>query len=304
MLEKLRIDSEKTRSHYEQLFMVLTRTELNGNARFDGDNGFTLESLPNPSLSGKVPLGRYELPRRSGDAHLYRLGHPLGEYVLEQAKSHQLPPARLVFDYAAYTGGRLSTLESWRGKSGLLKAELLTIESLGGIEQHLVVSAVTHTGKALLEMIGKLLRLPVRQPAASIENTEILQLDIDLSERKNRLAESVNRRNLSYFEQEVQKLDAWADDLKVGLEQEIKEIDREIKEVRRTAATAPTLEEKLSWQKQQRELEHKRNKLRRELFNRQDQVEEKRNDLINDLEQQLTQKAEENPLFVIEWELV
>ena len=30
-------------------------------------------------------------------------------------------------------------------------------------------------------------------------------------------------------------------------------IDREIKEVRRTAASAPTLEEKLSWQKQQRE---------------------------------------------------
>ena len=305
VLEKLRIDSEETRSRYEQLFMVLTRTELDGNARFDGDNGFTLESLPNPSLNGKVPLGRYELPRRSGDAHLYRLGHPLGEYVLEQAKSHQLPPARLVFDYAAYTGGRLSTLESWRGYSGLLKAELLTIESLGGIEQHLVVSAVTHTGEALLEDDPeKLLRLPVRQPAASVENTEILQLGMDLSERKNRLAESVNRRNLSYFEQEVQKLDAWADDLKVGLEQEIKEIDRDIKEVRRTAATAPTLEEKLSWQKQQRELEHKRNKLRRELFDRQDQVEEKRSDLISDLEQQLTQKAEEKPLFVIEWELV
>ena len=305
VLEKLRIDSEKTRSRYEQLFMVLTRTELGGNARFDGDNGFTLESLPNPSLNGKVSLGRYELPRRSGDAHLYRLGHPLGEYVLEQAKSHQLPPARLVFDYAAYTGGRLSTLESWRGNRGLLKAELLSIESLGGIEQHLVVSAVTHTGEALLEDDPqKLLRLPVRQPAASIENIEILQLGIDLSERKNRLTESVNRRNLSYFEQEVQKLDAWADDLKVGLEQEIKEIDREIKEVRRTAATAPTLEEKLSWQKQQRELEHKRNKLRRELFDRQDQVEEKRSDLISDLEQQLTQKAEEKPLFVIEWELV
>jgi len=41
----------------------------------------------------------------------------------------------------------------------------------------------------------------------------------------------------SLDEQEVQKLDAWADDLKVGLEQEIKEIDRQIKEVRRTAAT-------------------------------------------------------------------
>jgi hypothetical protein len=83
-------------------------------------------------------------------------------------------------------------------------------------------------------------------------------LHVDLTQRKNRLTEHINRRNLKYFEQEVQKLDAWADDLKVGLENEIKELDRQIKEVRCTAATAPTLEEKLHWQKQQREIEQKR----------------------------------------------
>ncbi|MEN8132260.1 MAG: SNF2-related protein [Pseudomonadota bacterium] len=305
VLEKLRIDSEETRNHFEQLFMELTRAELKGYARFESDNGFTLESLPDVSLRDKVPLGRYELPRRSGDAHLYRLRHPMGEYVLEQAKSHQLPPARLVFDYAAYSGGRLSTLEPWRGKGGLLKAELLTTESLGGIEQHLVVSAITHVGGVLQEDDPeKLLRLPAREQAERTEIGSALSLDIDLTERKTRLAESINCRNLSYFEQEVQKLDSWSDDLKVGLEQEIKEIDREIKEVRRTAAAAPTLEEKLNWQKQQRELEQKRNKLRRELFDRQDEVEEKRNELINELEKQLTQRAEEKELFVIEWELV
>lgn len=305
VLEKLRIDSEETRSRYEQLFMMLTQAELNGHARFDGDHGFVLESLPNASLSGKAPLGRYELPRRSGDAHLYRLGHPLGEYVLEQAKSHQLPPARLVFDYFAYPGGRLTTLEPWRGSGGLLKAELLTVESLGGIEQHLVVSAITHDGDVLQEDDPeKLLRLPVTKQANLTRIGHSLSLDDDLAERKNRLAESINRRNLGYFEQEVQKLDAWADDLKVGLEQEIKETDREIKEIRRTAATAPTLEEKLSWQKQQREIEQKRNKLRRELFARQDEVEEKRNELIGDLEKQLTQSAKEKQLFIIEWELV
>ena len=114
----------------------------------------------------------------------------------------------------------------------------------------------------------------------------------------------INQRNLGHFEQEVQKLDAWADDLKLGLEQEIKEIDREIKEVRRTAATAPTLDEKLSWQKKQRELEGKRSKLRHELFDRQDEVEAQRNGLIEQLEQQLGQRVEERALFTIEWELV
>jgi len=169
-----------------------------------------------------------------------------------------------------------------------------------------VVSAVTHNGEVLSEDDPeKLLRLPVReQMEFSTSENDNPVLRANLTERKNRLAESINRRNLSYFEQEVKKLDAWADDLKVGLEQEIKEIDRQIKEVRRTAATAPTLEEKLHWQKQQRELEQKRNKLRRELFDRQDEVEEKRNELISELEAQLTQKLEEKTLFVIEWSLI
>lgn len=71
------------------------------------------------------------------------------------------------------------------------------------------------------------------------------------------------------------------------------DIDREIKEVRRTAATSPTLEEKLSWQKQQREL-----------FARQGEVEAQRNDLISQLEEQLQQQVVERTLFTVEWELV
>jgi chromosome segregation ATPase len=109
--------------------------------------------------------------------------------------------------------------------------------------------------------------------------------------RKTALLRDVNQRNLGYFEQEVQKLDAWAGDLKLGLEQEIKAIDREIKEVRR-AATSPTLEDKLSWQKRQRELEAKRGRLRRELFARLDEIEAQRNDLINQLEAPLQQQVE------------
>lgn len=49
--------------------------------------------------------------------------------------------------------------------------------------------------------------------------------------------------------------------------------------------------------------EGNRNKLRRELFNRQDEVEAQRNDLISQLEIQLKQQVHEQTLFTIEWEL-
>jgi ERCC4-related helicase len=306
--DKLRIraeDSRNTRSKYERMLMELTRAELSDCAVFD-DEGFELRHLPPmidaQNLAGIEP-GRYELPRRSGNAHLYRINNPLAEWVASQAKTRQLPAAKLVFDYDAY-GSRVSTLEPYRGKGGWLTLKLISVKALGNEEQHLLVAASTHDGIALAEADPeKLLRLPATTHEPSLFTTVDAVLMNDVENRKTTLLNGINQRNLGYFEQEVEKLDAWADDLKLGLEQEIKGIDLEIKDVRRTAATAPTLEEKLSWQKKQRELEGKRSKLRRELFNRQDEVEAQRNKLIDELESQLKQQIYENTLFTIEWEL-
>ncbi|TIR99804.1 MAG: DEAD/DEAH box helicase, partial [Mesorhizobium sp.] len=99
-------------------------------------------------------------------------------------------------------------------------------------------------------------------------------------------------------------LDGWADDLKVGLEREIKEIDRLIKEARRAATTALTLEEKLMGQKQIKTLEAARNQKRRSLFDAQDQVDRQRAELIAQIESKLEQKVEVGPLFAIRWRIV
>lgn len=57
--------------------------------------------------------------------------------------------------------------------------------------------------------------------------------------------------------------DGRADDLKLGLEREIKGIDRQIKEARRAATVAFALEEKLAGQKQIKVLESQRDAKRR-----------------------------------------
>jgi len=303
--DKLRVRAETSnaaRSKYERMLLDLTRAELAGHATFD-EEGFVLQRHPSPSLSG-VELGRYELPRRSGESHLYRIGHPLAEWVTGRAKSRKLPMAKLLFDYSAH-GTQISTLKSYRGKSGWLSVSLVSVEALGNLEERLVVAAVTVDGSPLAEDDpSKLLRLPVKLEGPCDRNEPASALAEDLLGRRMDILREINQRNLGYFEQEVQKLDAWADDLKLGIEQEIKEIDRQIKEVRRTAASAPTLDEKLSWQKKQRELESTRTKLRRELFNKQDEIEAQRNDIISQLEGQLKQQVNEQTLFCIQWELI
>ena len=87
------------------------------------------------------------------------------------------------------------------------------------------------------------------------------------------------------------------------LEREIKEIDRQMKEAKRAATAALTLEEKLAGQKQVKELGKLRNQNRRSLFDAQDEVDEQRDRLIAQIEGKLEQKSALQPLFTIRWSL-
>lgn len=306
--DKLRLraeDSHSARGRFEQMLMALTQAELADCAHFDAQ-GFDLYRTPEGLPTAE--LGRYELPRRSGEAHIYKPDQPLAQWAIDRAKARQLPHGRLQFDYSAY-GNTVSSLKPFRGQGGWLTVKLVTVHALGTMEQRLVVAAATHAGQTLPDDVPeKLLRLPAQMHTsaaltASLFDAANQALDVSLQDRQNDFLRDVNKRNLGHFEKEVEKLDAWADDLKLGLEQEIKAIDLAIKEVRRTAATAATLEDKLAHQKHQRTLEAKRTQLRRELFTRQDDIEAQRNALIEGLEGQLGQQVEEQTLFSVEWSL-
>lgn len=316
--ERLRLRSQDAKASLgklERLLMRFTSGALNGHAEFtDDETSFVLKATPSflANMAGQAELdaGRYELPRRSEDAHIYRLGHPLAQALLQHAKQHPdltttSPATKIVLDYAAY-GAKVSVVEPLRGQHGWLEVQSLKIRSLGAVEEHLLVAAVDANGNTFDEQVTeRLLNLPcasnVQVETSSAEHRPPLEAEIE--RQKLLIVADLETRNLGAFTQETEKLDAWADDLKFGLEQEIKAIDSEIKQVRRTAANAPTLEEKLAYQKRQRELEGKRSKLRRELFERQDEVDAQRNDLIRKLEVQLQQTVEKCTLFTFEWEL-
>ena len=61
--------------------------------------------------------------------------------------------------------------------------------------------------------------------------------------------------------------------------------------------------DKLQAQKEQRDLEVQRDKKRRELFNRQDEIQTKRDQLIEELESQLAQNISQRTLCICEWEV-
>ena len=124
----------------------------------------------------------------------------------------------------------------------------------------------------------------------------------ELTERRRKAIQGdISKRNAAFFEAEAAKLDGWADDLKVGLEREIKDFDRQIREAKRAATAALTLEEKLQWQKEIRSLEGQRNQKRRSLFDAQDEIDRQREALIADIEGKLSQSVRLEPLFTVRW---
>ena len=124
-----------------------------------------------------------------------------------------------------------------------------------------------------------------------------------LQRQKNELMATLTERNASFFELELDKLDRWSDDLKLGLEYELKELDRQIREARRSAQTAPALVEKLTIQKHVRELEGARTRKRQEMFDAQDRIDKQRQDLIETIEKKLQQDCKETPVFTVRWSL-
>ncbi len=239
------------------------------------------------------------------EAHLYRLQHPLAEAVYFQARERQLPMVEVVFNYAEY-GNKISLLESLRGTSGWLTLSLFTIESFDQSEDHLLFSAFTDSEQILdAETIPRFFNLPAKT-ATQIEIPADIQVNLEQQQQRqwNGIQRDVSERNAKYFEAEVTKLENWAEDLKLGLEREIKEIDRQIKEARRAATTALTLEEKLAGQKQIKALESTRNQKRRSLFDAQDDVDHQREKLIIEVEAKLQTSIAREHLFTVRWTLI
>jgi SNF2 family DNA or RNA helicase len=197
----------------------------------------------------------------------------------------------------------LDILEALLGQCGCLSLSVLTVEALNQTEDYLIFSAVTDNGQVLEEDAArKLWSLPGQIKDLSGPMTPS-RLDEITQHRLRSIQQQIAERNAAFFEAEAKKLDGWAEDLKVVLERDIKEFDRQIKEAKRAATAALTLEAKLAGQKQVKEMEKHRNQKRRSLFEAQDEVDLQRDELIAQIEGKLEQKSELKCLFTIRWNL-
>lgn len=256
-----------------------------------------------------APVGDYQLirqrdkkpPQEIEHSQLYRLSHPLGEWVIAKAKSAETSEVALVFNYSEHLT-KLSVVEELVGQSGYLTLNLLGIESVQ-CEQHLIFSAISDEGAAIDEdTCRKLFHVEASEQLDSFVVPDDL-----VAQQQRRIEAQVSRSidaNDLYFQDERDKLDRWAEDKILAIDQELEDNKVSIKSLKRESRQASNPEEQLKLQNDLKEAERKQRQLRRSIFDAQDEIEEKRDALIDKLEQRMRQTVNTEHLFSIRWSVV
>ncbi|CAA0089534.1 RNA polymerase-associated protein RapA [Zhongshania aliphaticivorans] len=304
--DKLKFNLEESKGYldkYGQLLWKLSQHGLKNYADFslsgDGYNRFRLKQLPKGATSS-IPLGLYEIGKGLEDTHIYRVGHPLAQYLIGHVVSQTLVTAQLAFDYSNSLQKSYS-LEPLIGQRGDLALYKLIINGADS-EDHLVFVGHTETGEALSqEQMQRLFSLE-----AQIEQREIPTQDFDevYQSRKTELLGDVEGRYAELFEQEMDKLDNWADDKRKALKGNLKDYDGQIKDLKKLIRGSKNLPEKLAHQRRSQKLEKKRDEAWREYDQQAKEIETRKDGLLDSIESKLKMDVQDQRLFSIKWKLV
>lgn len=315
--EKLKMHFEQSKGYlnrFEQKLWAITKYFLQDFATF-GDNEYSFRLNRNPFPTENIHSGPYMILRSKegqkkseifvpDDTNIFRVGHPLAQKILANCMGVETLTRKLVFDYTG-TETTVSLFESYVGKSGWLRVTKTIVSSFDD-EEFLIISNFLDDG----EVIDS--ELSARFFSLDAQVMESVYLPVDQQQRleeiyfqeKEMIIEKSAVRNRDFFDIEIDKLDQWADDMKISLQKEIEDLDAEIKLKRAEAKKMLNLDAKVKAQRVIKELEKKRSDKRRSLYETQDEIDEKKEVLLIDVEKRLKQKVDSLELFTIKWEMI
>lgn len=304
--EKLKLNLRESTMYldtYNRWLWDTTRYYLGENADFsEHEYSFVLKNNPFPNE--EIDAGPYKIGKNIEDAHVYRPGHSLAQRILADIKSKPSEETELVFDYSN-NQTIISVLQPLVGTSGTLKISNFTVESFEA-EDNIVISAITDSGDVIEpEIIKKIFQLSANSNSPQNISEEHKGKLNELEDKYVKIISTqIAERNGSFFDHEVDKLDNWAEDVKKGLEIDLRKLDIDIKTAKTNAKKIINLDEKLKAQRDIKDWEKKRNEMRRRLFETQDDVELKKEKLLESVEARLAQQAKLEPLFTIKWKII
>ncbi|MBZ9917109.1 DEAD/DEAH box helicase family protein [Mesorhizobium sp. BR1-1-7] len=301
--DRLKINMAQSKSYidrYERMLWAVTKHELGKLARFDDDYlTFTLKAAPG---GVDAPSGSYFLSKQGLDGHRYRLGHPLAQYVLSIAASRKLSGTELVFDYTAWPQTAVA-IAPFVGKSGTLVAHKLSVRGADD-QDHLIVAAMTDDGVRIEAAAAmRLFEMPSRKNgAADLQLPQAVKATVDA--QRKAILDEMARRQSTWFDEEIDKLDNWAEDRRAGLKADLKDLDEQIKALKKEVRQTGNMPEKLALQRKARTLEAQRGEAWRAYDAAAKDIEVQKDGLLAQVEERLSQAVSDEELFAIRFQIL
>lgn len=301
---RLKTKLDKTNENidkFSEYLYNIAKIELSDVAEFNDSRNFVL----NKRVDVDIPIGKYTITRQNKDdsVHSLRLNSKLGSFIINSAIDRKLETKKLIFDLSNHKY-KVSTLEEYMGYSGYLMASKITIKSYD-IEEYLVLTALTNDYKKVdEEIISKLFSLKAKESnKISVDSNDEKQLEVYYESQKDIILNLNEKTNSEHFANASIKLHKWSDDKMNEINKELKETKAKIKELNRQSSSVSEISELERIQIAIKEQERKRRKIQKEIFDIEEEIEEKRDSLIDELKLAKQQTVIEDKLFILEWEV-
>jgi len=301
--DRLKMNMDKSKEYldrYARMLWYVTKHELASHAKFDDDYlSFTLKTLPK-GIKGAV--GPYFMTKQGLDGNRYRLGHPIAQHIMGEAAARELPGANFVFDYGAWPKTAVA-LEPFIGSTGTLTAHKLSVRGSDD-QDHIILTAITDDGRRIdAKTAMRLFELPaIEEGGASISVPQSISHAVQ-AERQS-ILEAMAARQAEWFDQEMDKLDNWAEDRRAGLKADLKDLDEQLKALKKEIRQTGNLPDKLALQRKARTLEATRDEAWRAYDEAAKAIETQKDGLLDQVEERLGQEVSDEPLFAIRFEIV
>lgn len=209
-----------------------------------------------------------------------------------------------MFDYTD-SPEKMFVIENEVGKKGILSAKVIHYHSQKDEEDCIISVAMNDEGQIMPDdFVEKLMSISGRITNVTFPEIDESRLKAEMDHKQDVVSEYIALRDKEFINDESEKIERWAEDQTFTLEEEVRNVKKQIKECEREFRNEKDDHRRRELQSEIISLQRTLKQKRRELFDVEDEIMARRNELIAEIDNSLNKSAEEEYLFTIAWQVV
>lgn len=231
---------------------------------------------------------------------LYRINHPLGEVVINNAKSLATPNALLRFNLSNY-GKIVNLLEPYKDTRGIISLDYMKINTNDFNEDFLVFSGVLDNGESMpQEVCERLFNLSATlMSSGNLENISQLQ-----EKNRQKALQQYEKFKSDNFDEEYHKINFYQQNMLDDFDARIDEFNEQIKELNKQMRNTTNMQEKVAKTQEIAKINKKKRQLQEEKNQKEIDFEDNQSALIEQISQLLEPNIDVENLFTVRFEVV